>query len=201
MCSAIRVQPPRTGRDDECKRLFRQQSHHGIQSVLHSARMLSLDDNRWSNLTGSYRMKSDPRPLLAKLESGRDTATTWHELWGELHHQGDVGEASYAAVPHIVAIHRKRGVVDWNTYAIVACIESARTERKNPNVPEWLERDYFLSIQELAAIGIAEISRTDEPEAVRAILSVVAISKGLRTHGRFLLKYAEDELLDMESRL
>jgi hypothetical protein len=125
--------------------------------------MLSLDDNRWGTLTGAYRMKCDPRPLLAKLESGRDRATTWHELWDELHHQGGVGDASYAAVPHIVSIHQKHGVVDWNTYAIVACIESARTRGKNPKVPEWLEKDYFRSIQELAQIGISEISRTDEP--------------------------------------
>ena len=163
--------------------------------------MLSLDDNRWGTLTGAYRMKCDPRPLLAKLESGRDRATTWHELWDELHHQGGVGDASYAAVPHIVSIHRKHGVVDWNTYAIVACIESARTKGENPKVPEWFEKDYFRSIQELAQLGISEISRTDEREAVRAILSVVAIVKGLRTHGRFLLEYEEDELLDMESRL
>jgi hypothetical protein len=122
-------------------------------------------------------MKCDPRPLLAKLESGRDRATTWHELWDELHHQGGVGDASYAAVPHIVSIHRKHGVVDWNTYAIVACIESARTQGENPRVPEWFEKDYFCSIQEVAQLGISEISRTDEPEAVRAILSVVAIVK------------------------
>jgi len=118
-----------------------------------------------------------------------------------VHHQGGVGDVSYAAVPHIVSIHRKHGVVDWKTYAIVACIESARTQGENPKVPEWLEKDYFRSIQELVQIGVGEISRTDEPEAVRTILSVVAIVKGPRTHGRFLLEYAQDELLDMESRL
>ena len=83
--------------------------------MVDSVRMLSLDDNRWNNLTGGYRIQFDPRPLLAKLESGRDTATNWHELWDELHHQGDVGEASYASVPHLVRIHRKWGLVDWNT--------------------------------------------------------------------------------------
>ena len=98
----------------------------------------------------------------------------------------NVKDASYAAVPHIVAIYRKRGVVDWNTYAIVACIESARTERKNPKVREWLEKDYFHRIGEVAEIGIAEISRADEPEALRAILSILAITKGLRTQ---LAKY------------
>ncbi|MGO8934266.1 MAG: hypothetical protein ACLPLZ_07655 [Terracidiphilus sp.] len=37
-------------------------------------------------------------------------------------------------------------------------------------------------------------------EDVRAILSVVAIEKGLRTQGRFLVNYSEAELLDIESR-
>jgi hypothetical protein len=160
--------------------------------------MLSYDDERWDHLHGGYRMPFDPRPLLRKLESGQENAAVWHELWGELHHQGDVGEASYASVPHIVEIHRKSGVVNWNPYAIVACIESARTAG-NPNVPDWLEKDYFRSIQELSQIGIAEISRANEPEAVRAILSIIAIAKGLRNHGRFLLEYSEEELLDLES--
>lgn len=161
--------------------------------------MLSLDDSRWINLTGGYRRPFDPRPLLVRLENEKDAEDIWYELWNELHHQGDVGDASYAAVPHIVAIHRKHGVIDWNPYAIVACIECARTEGQNPKVPAWLEDDYFRSIQELSEIGMAEIPRATEPEAVRAILSVIAIAKGLRTHGRFLLDYSEDELLDMES--
>jgi hypothetical protein len=162
--------------------------------------MLGLDDSRWSNLTGGYKTRFDPRPLLARLETEQDTAPVWHQLWDELHHQGDVGDASYAAVPHLVRIHRKRGVVDWNSYAMVAVIELARTERQNPEIPEWLEEDYFRAIGELAEIGATEILRAKEPEAVRAILSVIAIAKSLRTHGRFLVEYSEDELLDIESR-
>ena len=161
--------------------------------------MLSLDDNRWNNLAGGYRMKCDSRPLLAELESEQNRETAWHELWEELHHQGDVGEASYASVPHLVRIHRKRGIVDWNTYVIVAIIELARGKGNNPEVLKWLEEDYLRAIRELAEIGTAEIWRTKEPEAVRAILSVIAIAKGLRTHGRFLAEYSEDELLDIES--
>jgi hypothetical protein len=87
---------------------------------------------------------------------------------------------------------------DWNSYAIVAIIESARTERENPRVPNWLEQDYFDALRELAEIGMSDILRTQEPEDVRAILSVIAIAKGLRTHGRFLIEYSEDELLDLE---
>ena len=129
--------------------------------------MLSLDDNRWNNLTGGYRMKCDPRPLLAGLESAENKETAWHELWEELHHQGDVGEASYASVPHLVRIHRANGTVDWNTYAMVAIIELARGKGNNPEVPTWLEEDYLRAIRELAEIGAA--------------LGVVAVAKGLRT--------------------
>jgi hypothetical protein len=168
--------------------------------MVDSVCMLNLDDDRWSNLTGGYQMPFDPRPLLAKLEAGQDIESTWHDLWDELHHQGDVGEASYASVPHLVEIHRKSGLVDWNTYAIVAIIELARKKGNNPGLPKWLEEDYFRAIQELAESGAAEIWRTAEPEAVRAILSVICIAKGLRTHGRFLVEYSEDELLDIESR-
>ena len=165
-----------------------------------SVRMLSLDDNRWNNLTGGYRMKCDPRTLLAELESEQNKETAWRGLWEELHHQGDVGEASYASVPHLGRIHRTSGVVDWNTYAIVAIIELARGKGNNPEVPKWLEEDYHRAIRELAEIGAAEIWRTDEPETVRAILGVIAIAKGLPMHGRFLVEYSEAELLDIESR-
>ena len=136
-------------------------------------------------------MKCDPRPLLAKLENHLDTEATWHELWDDLHHQGDVGEASYAAVPHLVRIYRNHNAPDWNTYAIVAV---------NPVVPKWLEDDYFSAIQELAKIGAAEVLTANDPEALRAILGIIAIAKGLQTHGRFLVEFSEDELSDMESR-
>src|SRR5258707_15665763 len=118
--------------------------------------MLSFDDKRWEGFKAGYRVLFDPRPLLQKLESGEDSATVWHKLWEELHHQGDVGEGSYASVPHLVRIYRKRGVLDWNTYAIVAIIELARGRGKNPDLPTWLEADYFSAIRELTEIGITE---------------------------------------------
>jgi len=39
-----------------------------------------------------------------------------------------------------------------------------------------------------------------DPEASRAMLGIIAIAKGLRTHGKFLLEFSEDELLDMETQ-
>jgi hypothetical protein len=160
--------------------------------------MLGFDDERWKNLSGGYRTIFDPRPPLSKLESNCDVKAAWHELWEGLHHQGDVGEASYAAVPHLVRIHRQRGAVDWNTYGIVAVIELAREEGENPKLPEWLEKDYFHAIRELAEIGTIEFWHAKDPEEIRAMLCILALARDARTTGRFLLEYSDEELLEME---
>ena len=143
-------------------------------------------------------MPFDPRPSLQKLESQQDTAAAWKELWEELHHQGDVADASYAAVPELVRIHRNGSMADWNLYGLVAIIELARTEPQNPAVPDWLREDYFRSIEELARMGTEDILTATEPDTKRAILAVIAIERGLRTHGRFLAAYSEDELLEID---
>ena len=98
-------------------------------------------------------MPFDPRPLIKRLETDADTTAVWQELWDELHHQGDVGEASFAAVPFLVESYRKQRVLDSNTFAIVAIIELARKVGKNPDVPEWIAEDYFQAIRSLAEIG------------------------------------------------
>ena len=152
-------------------------------------------------MTGGYKTPFDPRPLLKRLETDSDTTNVWHELWDELHHQGDVGEASFATVPFLVKRYRERGVLDWNTYAIVAIIELARNEGNNPDVPQWIADEYFQAIRILAEIGTTEVLRAETAEDVCAILSVIAIEKGLRGHGKFLLNYSEDELIDIESKI
>ena len=84
--------------------------------MVDSAHMLSFDDERWNHLQGGYKTPFDPRPSLRKLESQQDTATAWKELWEELHHQGDVGDALYASIPELVRIHRKGSAADWDLY-------------------------------------------------------------------------------------
>ena len=161
--------------------------------------MLSFDDKLWNELTGAYKTLFDPRPLLVNLETGQSGAM-WPQLWDELYHQGDVGTASYASVPHFVRIYQKLGAINWNIYAMVAMIELARDQRGNPEVPKVLEGDYFRAFQDLAEIGRSEVLLAEETDAIRAVLAVIAIAKGLRTHGKFLVMYSEDELLEIDSR-
>lgn len=146
-------------------------------------------------------MPLDPRPLVKRLEEDADTQGAWGALWDELHHQGDVGDASYAAVPLIVKTHRKRSAADWNPYAIVAIIDLARTEGANPELPAWLSDEYFYAIDDLAKLGTLALPKATDADAVRAILSVIALSKGLRLQAKFLIMYTEDELREIEVRL
>jgi hypothetical protein len=80
--------------------------------------MINLEHAPWLKKTGGHQMPFDPRPLLKRLETDSDTTEVWQELWEELHHQGDVGEASYAAVRFLVGSYRKRRVLHWNNYPI-----------------------------------------------------------------------------------
>ena len=162
--------------------------------------MLSFDDTRWGDLVGGYRVPIDLRPLLRALESGDSPRSAWDDLWQELYHQGDVGEGSFVAVPHLVRIHRNRGVVDWNTYAIVATIELARGTNGNPDVPAWSREPYEAALRDLAGLGLVELPRAVDKETVRSILAVLAITHGARTYGRVLVEFTEDEVLELEKQ-
>jgi hypothetical protein len=114
-----------------------------------------------------------------------------------LHHQGDVDEASFAAVPHLVRIHRNRRVVEWNTYAMVATIELARGKGGNPDAPAWLKAAYDEAVHELARLGLAELPLADGADVVRCILGVLALEKGARTYARVLIDFSEDEIMEL----
>jgi hypothetical protein len=162
--------------------------------------MLGFEDERWKGLEAGYRTPIDLRPILQHLESGRDVEATWHELWQELYHQGDVGAGSFAAVPHLVRIHRLRGTPDWNTYALSATIELARGKNGNPDVPDWAREAYDEALRDLAQIGLEELPRASAQETVRSILGMLAIVYGARTYGRILVEFSEDEVRDLEEQ-
>ena len=84
---------------------------------------------------------------------------------------------------------------------MVVLIELARGRGTNPEIPNWLKQDYFQAIQDLARIGSTEVIREDDTYTVRAMLSVIAIAKGARTHARFLFEYSDEEMIALEKQL
>src|ERR1700761_4252414 len=139
---------------------------------------MDFQDQRWAGLAGGYGEPYDPRAALRRLEEGKDVDGAWEELWNELHHQGDVGTASYAAVPHLVRIHAIRQTADWNTYALVATIEAARRNDQNLPIPPDMQEAYESAWRDLVNIGLRELRDAEDPSLVCSIIGVVAIGKG-----------------------
>jgi hypothetical protein len=151
---------------------------------------MDLDDPRWTRLLGGYRIAYDPRTALGALERG-EAEIAWRELWGELHHQGDVGEASYAAVPHLVRIQAARGAPDWNAYALVATIEMARLDGRNPALPPDVREAYEAAWRRLVELGLRDLAEAQDPALASAIIGVIAIAKGQPALGPLAVMLAE----------
>jgi len=156
--------------------------------------MLTLEDPRWRTLHSGYRLPYDPTPILRRLASRWDDQPAWNELWGELHHQGDVGEASYAALVAIADLARNVASRGWNAYALAATVESQRHARRNPPLPGWLAADYRDAWSALTELALADLSATQDPLVVRSALAVVALGKGLTKLGTLIADLDESEL-------
>ncbi|PHV08479.1 hypothetical protein CSQ96_02660 [Janthinobacterium sp. BJB412] len=137
--------------------------------------MLALDDPRWDELDGGYRCTTEAPALLAELQSGEDV---WDALWEDLHHQGDVGIGSYAAVPQLVRIATAAAERDWNFYGLIATIEVERHGRHNPALPQWLAASYADAWKQACLLARADLAADLDGETVQAILAVLALAKG-----------------------
>ena len=133
-----------------------------------------MDETRWPELTGGYRMPYGSRPAIGGLTAGQG----WAELWENLYHQGDVGTASYVAAPLIADLGRAGPVADWNAYALVATIEEARRDTRNPPLPSWLVDDYGRAWGAMFDAGIAELRRAADETLINSIMAVLAAHKG-----------------------
>ncbi|MBV8909002.1 MAG: hypothetical protein JOZ20_08385 [Sphingomonas sp.] len=129
----------------------------------------------WDQLTSGYKLRYDPRPALAAIEAG---AGSWDDLFGELYHQGDVGTASYAAVPIIARIAEAAPVPVWQPFALAASIDEARREDRNPDVPAWLVDDYEAAWARLFATAWRILPGAEEENLLASVFAVIAIGKG-----------------------
>ncbi len=154
--------------------------------------MLSLTDPIWRQLDGGYRTPYDASIALAQMERGE---SAWKELWEELHHQGDVGVASYAAIPQLVRISGSRRTSDWNLYSLAATIEIERHRKNNPPLPAWLSPSYKSAWEGLVKLALADLAGQPDELTLRSALSVVALGRGDIKLGALLNHADTDEIV------
>lgn len=115
--------------------------------------MLPLNAEAWATLRHAYGAASDLPRLLQEAESdtrpGHHRGSAWFRLWSALCHQGDAYSASYAAVPHLVAmVPAKLAQKMVDPLYLVAMIELSRLEGRGPEVPETLRAEYAAALGE-----------------------------------------------------
>jgi hypothetical protein len=156
--------------------------------------LLHLDDPRWLEYRGGYnRAVLNIVPFLRKLESGVVKEDDWDILWDDLHHQGDVGEASYAVVPYLAQYARTAQVIAWHVFGFAAIVELERTENRNPPVPAEIELSYRAAIKDLPRIGFDRVAAWGE-DAFEPFMACLALSLGRRTHARAYLDMSQSEI-------
>jgi hypothetical protein len=127
--------------------------------------MLTSTDPRWSQLTHAYGAAGDIPALLERARSdlrpGHQRESAWFELWSALCHQGDAYTASYAALPHLVAIARTRrgSNSQFDPLHLVSCIELARLEERGPALSPMLEGAYRTGLDEARALVDEALAR------------------------------------------
>jgi hypothetical protein len=115
--------------------------------------MLTLDSTRWGELTQAYGTAEDvPRLLeaLACIGSERAREEVWFALWRTLHRPGEAYSASYAAVPHVLAIGSAFGLRERaQGVHLVTRIEVSRREAASAAMPDDLVESYAAAVESL----------------------------------------------------
>jgi hypothetical protein len=160
---------------------------------------LELDDSKWSKLEGGYRgVLYNASTALKRLQQSHDLAEVndvYQELWNELHHQGDVGLASYYSVPHLtgIAIREKKNILE--VLGLVSIIEIQR-HKNNPKLPSALSQAYDKAIVELGELAKLLLNQTWNLEVANTVLTALAVSKGQIKLANAILNLDGEDVID-----
>jgi len=148
----------------------------------------------WELMRVHRRERYDPSEAFARLRCGFETDAAWADLWDGLYDQGDVSDASCAAVPHLTEILQHTGVRDWRFYALVAAIEACRSHTRNCELTRHLRSDYVHAWEVILELAIADLPSATDACAIRAIMAAIAMGKGDRKLGALLWEIDDFEL-------
>lgn len=151
-------------------------------------------DTAMSDLLDAYGNPFDPHPYVARWKDGeRDEPV--RVLWEHLFHQGDVGSASFAAIPDLVELVATLTQPDWDAYALIASIEETRANQ-NELLPASLAPAYFTAWKSVMTLKLRDLANAADDELVRSLIAVIAHAKGQHSLGAIAL-CTEDEREEM----
>lgn len=160
---------------------------------------MELTNNLWKTLEGGYKNPFDASILLQQLEHTNDPETIKkivNELWNELHHQGDVGLASYLSLPHIVRIGKLKGLYDSNLLGLCCVIEQQRHLGNNPNLPIEFTDYYNKGLTDLEEFVLDNINKKLDNTTYTISLAALATCNGQIELGKAIMELEDNTILE-----
>jgi hypothetical protein len=159
--------------------------------------MLELESPKWRNLSHAYGGASDIPQLIKQLKTAPppsdEKSEPWFSLWGSLCYQNDVYTASYAAIPHIVAVAETKPVKHrLEFFSFIGAVEAYRHRKGAPPIPPFLEEGYFSAIEQAAVlIRDSLVADWDEEEMI-VLLGAYSIMRGHPRLGNAIIFLPEE---------
>jgi hypothetical protein len=159
--------------------------------------MLDLNSPMWKNLSHAYGSAANIPTLLEQLKTAGpqkefDTEP-WFSLWSALCHQYDVYSASYAAVPHIIAIASIKPANERLDHLFLAAsIEAFRHLEDSPPIPAELQHAYVLAIEQASKLVLECLEQDWQEADYRILLGALAITKGHPQLGNAIFELNEE---------
>lgn len=160
---------------------------------------MDLDNKIWQTLDGGYKIPFDASVPLKKLQSTNDQkiiADIFADLWDNLHHQGDIGLASYLALPQLVTICIDKKSLDWNFVGLSVLIEHCRQTKHNPKLPDEFKNEYFEALKKLEQYLLTNFKNIKDPTTLRLTLALFATVNGQVELGKAIENLDEDTVKD-----
>ena len=159
--------------------------------------MLDLRSPRWKELSHAYGSAQDIPTLLSQLKTAAPKkdyrSEPWFSLWSALCHQGDVYTASYAAVPHVMAIGLEKSTVERIDYLLLcASIEAQRHTNQAPAIPTDIKLEYEQALQAGISMTVDCLTQDWSEEDFRVLFGALAIFRGQVPLGNMLLNFDGD---------
>jgi len=164
-------------------------------------KLMPLDDSRWATYSSGYRAPYNVVPLVHRLNSEGTSGGFWKVVWNELHHQGDVGEASYALIPYLVDHQSRRQELDDQVFYFCAIVELQRPENRNPPIPQEIELSYAMAMRRLPVIGTEQLRRGCSEAVIMGVAAATALAGGHRVLARAYLEFERVDAMGYLSNL
>jgi len=142
--------------------------------------MLDLDSPIWKDLTHAYGSAADIPTLLEQLKTAspqeKYDSEPWFSLWSALCHQNDVYSASYAALPHIIAIAGSKPARERLDHLFLAAsIEAFRHVGDAPAIPVDLQEAYQQGIEQSFTLILGCLKLDWQENEYRILLGALAV--------------------------